>query len=258
VNPALRATSLNATRLVCVLRLAAAPARALILVAAWSRILQRTVAAGLSVESSSRRSRSLVRSLVGSRPALWASVESGGEGWPGRVGDDPVGVFGQDGAHLLSMAVGSGRAGGAGSEAGQGHCGGLLVGGAKVGEGLFGGGVLLMVLAGVVPAGDGDDDCDGRAQEPGGRAAIVVGVGAGELPGGVADGVAGLVVGLALSELFSTPSPRRPLPSAVPRSTRPPLSSNAPPAPGAVLVVVITARDQSSLPARCGSVSSTW
>ena len=93
------------------------------------------------------------------------SGESGGQCRPGEVVEDLLGVVGEHGSYVLSVAFhGVGRRLVLG-QGGQRTIRRLLVGRLEVDQGLVGGGDLLVVPASLVPAGGCDDDQDGDVEE---------------------------------------------------------------------------------------------
>lgn len=97
--------------------------------------------------------------------------EGGGEGRPGRLHEDLLGVGGDGLAYALGVALGSRLRWSAMGEHGQGCGCSLVVGGLQLGEGAAGGFDLLVVVAGGVPAlnchggedGGIEKDGDGRS-----------------------------------------------------------------------------------------------
>jgi hypothetical protein len=91
--------------------------------------------------------------------------EGGGEGSPGGVVEDLIGMGGDGLAYALGMAFGSWLGRAALREGDQGRDCGLVVGGLEVSECAPGRLDLLVVVAGGLPAVDGDHGEDGRVEE---------------------------------------------------------------------------------------------
>lgn len=92
--------------------------------------------------------------------------QGGGQCRPGGVVEDLLSVFGHDHEDPLGVPFhGAGRWLALG-QGGQWLGSSLLVDGLQVDQGLVGGGDLLVVPAGLVPAGCGEDDGHGDVEEP--------------------------------------------------------------------------------------------
>lgn len=91
--------------------------------------------------------------------------QGGGQSRPAGVVEDSLSVFGHDHEDPLGVPFhGAGRWSTLG-QGGQRLGSSLLVRGLQMDKGLVGGGDLLVVPAGLVPAGCGDDDEDGDVEE---------------------------------------------------------------------------------------------
>lgn len=115
--------------------------------------------------SSRVRWRAACCELLGVVASVLGFGEDCGQCGPGRVVEDLLGVVGQDHEDPLGVPFHGACRWLALSQGGQRPGSSLSVGGLEMGQGLVGGGDLLVVPAGLVPAGCGDDDEDGDVEE---------------------------------------------------------------------------------------------
>ncbi len=139
--------------------------------------------------------------LVGLVAAGFGIGEDGGEGGPSGIGENAVGVVGDGGADVVDEGPASLLARLTGGEAVENGCESLIGCHLKVMKGLAGGFGLVSVALRVVPVG-GEDRSPNEGGEQGGQDACVgPGGGVGDVAGGNAQGVAGLVLGADLGAL---------------------------------------------------------
>ena len=100
--------------------------------------------------------------------------EGRGQGWPCGIGEDAVGVVGEDCAQVLLEAVGCCGTWCATGEIRQDWLGGLLVTGLQVAEGFFGRGGLLLVTTLLMPLGGGARHVERGEDQGDGESARIV------------------------------------------------------------------------------------
>ncbi|PNE38981.1 hypothetical protein AOB60_34230 [Streptomyces noursei] len=115
----------------------------------------------------------------------FSAGEGGGQGGPGGVGEDAVGVVGDGLSHGVLEAFGGLGAWGMSAEVRQDGLGGLAVALLQVAEGFLGRCCLLLVATLFVPLGSGASQVQGGEDHGDGQAARNVG-GVGEFLGGLA------------------------------------------------------------------------
>lgn len=151
----------------------------------------------------------LAEELMGFVAACFGVGQDGGQGLPGWVGEDAVGLIGDGGADVVGEQSASSVPRLVAAELGEDRCEGGVGDGLEVGEGSLGGVGLVGVVLCFVPAGGDDRGPDESGEQGGEGAAVGAGSTVGDVAGGAAQGVGGPAVGSNLRALGAAERLRR-------------------------------------------------